>query len=109
MDRRIHVYGLAPVDFWGGWSKPEDVLTDDPHDWQGIQRSDYEAFLERAKEIARRLGWEGDMRQGAFLAGIPDPDNSRSTFMLAWKQDNNGSTFVASPFPLPHLGRGSSG
>jgi hypothetical protein len=34
---------------------------------------------------------------------VPVADRHSFEFGLAWKQDNNGTTFVLSPIELPHL------
>jgi hypothetical protein len=54
-----------------------------------------------SKELATENGWEGDFRGSAYVFWIPDEHNMRYGFV--WKQDNNGTTFVVSPVPLPHL------
>lgn len=55
-------------------------------------------------EIARSLGWQGDIREGPFVAGVPTFEiRNTSLFMVAWKQDDDGLTFIASPVRLPWL------
>jgi hypothetical protein len=56
--------------------------------------------------MALEAGWEGDIRHGSgpFVCPLPDGDCG-SEYLIAWKQDNNGSTFIASPFCLPWLKR----
>jgi hypothetical protein len=39
----------------------------------------------------------------------PQHDDFECEFLLAWKQDNNGQTFIASPYPLPWLDGGLFG
>ncbi|MQX81527.1 hypothetical protein GHK80_36980 [Sinorhizobium medicae] len=66
----------------------------------------FQPFFEKAKAIAREAGLEGDMRSGPFVSALPNDDlGSFSDFIIAWKQDNNGATFVASPHELAWLGR----
>jgi hypothetical protein len=57
-----------------------------------------------ARSIARRVHWEGDIRSGSgpFICPIPDGD-STGEYLIAWKQNNNGTTFIASPFRLSWL------
>lgn len=58
-----------------------------------------------ALKAARQIGWEGDIREGPFIAGFPnDPDATWAAYMIAWKQQNNGMSFICAPFPLPHVG-----
>lgn len=100
---QLHVYALPPIDFWGGWSSVEDATTQ----WGGsrlIERWRYERVLAEAFVLASDAGWEGDIREGPFIAGLPhEHAGGKPVFMIAWKQDNNGTTFVASPVQLPHL------
>ena len=35
------------------------------------------------------------MREGPYWFGIPDPDCAGMIAAVAWKQDNNGETFIA--------------
>jgi hypothetical protein len=66
----------------------------------------YEAFRDKAMELARGLGWRGDIRDGPFIAGMPTFEiRHTSLFLVAWKQDDDGLTFIASPVPLPWLAR----
>jgi hypothetical protein len=73
-----------------GWPPEPDALQ---HGW------------ERAQFIARRVGWEGDVREGPWFCPLP-AEGSDETFLIVWKQDNNGQTFVASPYRLPWLETG---
>jgi hypothetical protein len=57
--------------------------------------------FQHATRLATRIGWEGDFRNGPFISAMPaEHGNGYSEFLIAWKQDNNGTTFIASPFPL---------
>jgi hypothetical protein len=64
------------------------------------------AWADAALTAAReRAGWDGDFRSGSELRVFYIPDDSDGlASALVWKQDNNGTTFVASPFRLPWLG-----
>ena len=68
---------------------------------------DYYAFKKKAELQAAEAGWEGDPKRGAewpLCRASPGQLRRCSVhYMIAWKQDNNGTTFVASPFPLPWL------
>lgn len=85
-----------PFDFWKGWSKVSDVnkLSDAQRD-----------FLEKAKiavssvefpEGGRFRRWDGDMRE-CYFANVNDGD-----MVVAWKQDNNGDTFMAFSYEPKH-------
>lgn len=101
----MFIYNMAPIDHWQGWltvpeaaaklcasaEEPEDAL-------RGLADE-----LAEAKQLAKAAGWEGDMREGPYVTFLPNNDNGVAC-VIAWKQDNNGSTFVASPYQLPWLG-----
>jgi hypothetical protein len=49
-------------------------------------------------------GWEGDIREGHFFAGLPvRPGEDPGEVIVGLKQDNNGTTFIWSPFELSWL------
>ncbi|MCS6766060.1 MAG: hypothetical protein MO847_06375 [Candidatus Protistobacter heckmanni] len=60
------------------------------------------ASFESAKQAARDVGWEGDFRGSPRVLWLPMAEFS-FTWGFVWKQDNNGETFVVSPYPLPWL------
>ena len=60
-----------------------------------------------ARQLGRRIGWEGDFR-GPISCPLPNGDCG-GEYLIAWKQDNNGATFVASPFALLWLQREANG
>lgn len=63
--------------------------------------------LRRAlRELARKdTYWEGDIRgNDLYIGSLPDTeDGCSSDYYFALKQDNNGSSFIVSEFPLVHL------
>jgi hypothetical protein len=76
------VYSVSPSDFWGGWQSPERLVEpQDEDDGMNLFASweDWEAFWARAQNLARELGWEGEVRQGPFVAGLPNPDYAASS------------------------------
>jgi hypothetical protein len=104
----LYLYQVAPIDFWFGWIPLRDVLIEaleqDEGEYDGPP--DFGVLydrLRRAKTLARQyLGWEGDMRSGPYFAPIPF-ETGFYEYLIAWKQDNNGTTYVASPVQLPWL------
>lgn len=110
---KLFVYSLAPIDFWTGWLTEEQYLLQLAG--EAIRSENYTATLEQiaarylqqkaaALSQAKSMGWEGDMREGPFIAGLPpDAPGADGQIMIAWKQRNNGETFVVSPHPLPWL------
>lgn len=62
-----------------------------------------EIYANIAEAMNGTAGWEGDVR-GDDLYVFALPGHSGSTLIgYVWKQDNNGSTFVASPVRLQWL------
>ena len=105
----MYVYCLNPIDYWNGWHLASDIVCMDMNvDWvcEGT-RIDPEIFFTKlrvAKVGARKLGWEGDISCGPYISALPvDDPGSPCPIMIAWKQSNNGTTFVASPYELPWL------
>jgi hypothetical protein len=104
------VYCLTPIDWWTGAHTVSDyesaIVADhgraDASEQVKGALSKFRNFLDKAKAIAP--GWEGDIREGPFVLPVPPRDPAEGLqFMVAWKQENNGTTFLASPFRLPWL------
>jgi hypothetical protein len=109
--KNLFFYRISPIDNWIGWVPIEDLLLQEPlpggtlmdgrywpHDPNDVMQR-----LNKAKIIARRrLGWEGDIREGPYVCPLPMNDYGFE-YLIAWKQDNNGTTFVVSPCALPWL------
>jgi hypothetical protein len=89
------VHCLGPIDDWDDWTEyvPEDEC-------------DVREFAE-ACYLASRLGWEGDINQGPFITAMlrPSGDRSGGARAIAFKQHNNGATFVATYCTMPWLFR----
>lgn len=99
----MFVYELSPIDFWDGWTRYSEMLERSRSiPGNGISDNELEKLFRRAKNAARRVGWDGDMREGPYVSGLPS-NESCPFLMFAWKQDNNGTSFVTSPFELPWL------
>jgi len=109
----IFVYEKAPIDFWAGWVTEDDFKqqlrkegTDENFkaDW-----NKYLAFRNTAQSLASDIGWEGDVTSGPYVSAIPMEDPADSGHVIvAWKQENNGTTYIASPQPLPWLQEGKN-
>lgn len=109
----MFVYCVLPIDFWSGWQKPSDVfkLNDGLHDEARHDAAEWRPMWEKAKTLASDVGWEGDIRagEGPFVSVLPSGDGgAMPPVVIAWKQDNNGTTFVASPIRLPWLEDGGN-
>lgn len=104
----MFVYEVPPIDDWSPWLSEDEYKAkldaewgpDSAGGWTG-----YVALRKRAFDLARaKLNWEGDFREGPFIAGLPPHfGESQSEVVIAWKQDNNGSCFIASPIEMPWL------
>jgi hypothetical protein len=105
----MFVYARMTIDFWAGWLEEAEYKNQLPRRFytpEDIKNAlaKYESFLEKGKGLAAKVGWEGDMRDGPYVAGLPKPASGRDgQVMVAWKQDNNGDTFIVSPLRLPWL------
>lgn len=94
----MHVYACNPIDWWQWWLSEDELVERRPAE----QIKDYLRDLKLAQEAAFQIGWEGDVREGPFVCGLPGPSGA-CDFIIAWKQDNNGTTFVASRERLPWM------
>ena len=112
----FHAYDLGPVDH--GWeqlrtveetavliasNEARETVTGDPIHVLGVEMT-LTSFVNRwdaAKEAAKGKGWEGDFRQDPVVFWIPVGIGFECGFVF--KQDNNGTTFVIAPVPMPHL------
>jgi len=112
----MFAYARGPIDFWDGWLTEDEYLTPvkKVYSWgPDAQRNDveYQDLKKAAFKLARKVGWEGDIRpdSGPFVAGLPgDEIGMDGNIMIAWKQDNNGETFIVSPFRLQWLEDGDN-
>jgi hypothetical protein len=116
---RYFCYACGPIDWWDGWqSVPEFIAaegdSEDPDTavdkgnaaWhQGVKArriAEVGSLLQTlGRQLAEELRWEGD---GLWrIASLPEPKNFACVAMLAVKQQNNGLTFICSPYPLGWL------
>lgn len=100
---------MSPIDF--GWenlktlsetiydiSKQGSFLSNDV-DTDGVN-----SFLNNwnfAKAEAKKCGWEGDFRNTPNVFWLPSEESFSYGFVF--KHENNGTTFIISPFPLPWI------
>lgn len=108
-----YVYDIIPIDF--GWERLKTVketlslLADSDsnefdapkHDINDKTVRDFIDMWASAKEAAAAKGWEGDFRHNPCVFWLPSEMDFVCAFVF--KQDNNGTTFVVSPVPLPWL------
>lgn len=102
--RTLYCYAISPIDWWDCTMTAEELLRSEG----GVSR--YSCALEgvrigalqdAAMEAFRAIGWEGDFREPARFFALPGDGGMEVG--VAIKQDNNGSTFIGSPYPLPWL------
>ena len=89
----------SPLDLgWGGMKTIGDFIS------ESLEDVDHNGFiLSRFFEglsLAKEVGWEGDFREPPCVFSIP---SDQFYLGFAFKQDNNGSTFILSPVELPWL------
>lgn len=95
----MFVYVIPPIDLWEAWL-PEKEFRAKIED--GGLESEFDEFRKDALRVALALGWEGDFREGPYVTALIHPQFCGATleYVLAWKQDNNGTTYLASPRKL---------
>lgn len=109
-------YHIVPIDF--GWeflpsvqdfaatlARNDADLAVDKETFQHSELSEFLADFKLAKELAASKMWEGDYRASSTPRVFFLPDELSFRYGFVWKQDNNGSTFVVTPRPLPWLSR----
>lgn len=108
---RWYAYHLPPIDY--GWECLRTVeqtvkilgqreALQKLSGWRDEYPTDeFISAWERAQREAKSRGWEGDFRHDPVVFWIPG--ETGFMFAFAFKQDNNGSTFVISPVMLPWL------
>jgi len=94
----VHLWTTGPIDYWSGMVDLRKFqVRDFAMEFEDADEFEAEvnAFFEKAKKLAFKAGWEGDMSQGPFLGAIPNADGVPQ-LIIGWKQSNNGSCFIAS-------------
>ncbi len=105
--RKLHVYELMSCQDWfDGMQTVGEYLNGSPGPSEEFEDRCFRLIemAMMAAHGAKETFWEGDIRSkdNVRVFGVPDGDGG--TFLgLVWKQDNNGSSFVASPVGLPWL------
>jgi hypothetical protein len=104
------VYQIPPMDAgWNFWStletvRSESLLVDICGGDENIydyELRDFDRILLEASSAAQGMGWNGEFRIDPHVFWLPDFGVPKYGF--AWKEENNGTTYVASPQSLPHL------
>lgn len=109
----MYVYHIAPIDH--AWDQLKSVAetaremaadeaelaTMGRRKGESPELSEFLADWALAKDLAHSENWEGDFSQGPVVFWVPVDGTFQYGF--AFKQPNNGSTFVISPVPMPWL------
>lgn len=107
----MYVYHIAPIDH--AWEHLKSVAetaremaadeaelaTMGQRKQESPELAEFLADWEQAKGLAYSENWEGDFRQGPVVFWVPVDGTFKYGF--AFKQSNNGSSFVISPVPMP--------
>ena len=102
---KLYIYATPPIDDWEAF-RPfrEWVLSigSEPHVYGLWDRAiGYHQILDVAMRLAKDFaGWEGDFESVQVCPDLNLKDSNCPDLILLWKQDNNGTTFIASPSPL---------
>jgi len=98
VENGFYVYELGPVDYFDGAMTVDQAIKSSNEDvGQEILRS----FLQAARAVIDESSWEGTITDGPYVIALPPVDGDFSLLWgFIWKQNNNGTTFIASPLPL---------
>lgn len=103
----------GPIDYFSGCVQFNDYVKEIYESNDLYPESEFD-IRERFKALSQIYGevseamqgfvsWEGDIVENGLLVFALPCDSCETKVGFIWKQENNGSTFVASPFPLPWL------
>lgn len=101
------VYPMSPIDFWNGWRSTLEIVQ------EFRQMGDEDAVGAFIREVGSAVdaavaaGYDGTPRESIHVSPLPRSDRETYGYprwMFGIKQDNNGTTFIVSPYPLIWLG-----
>lgn len=101
---RLFVYEAdQPIDFWRGWLDISQVVQSIKEDGGGnIDYQELIMLMVDAFDGASKIDWEGDIREGPYFSVMPTNEDF-CPFIVAWKQNNNGQTFLGARVPIYSL------
>lgn len=90
------IYERDPIDFWGGYHLVflEDLI---------LQKKWLNLIHHAMSLLDRHSSWEKDVRMGPFIAMLPGDEIEFARWVVLVKQNNNGTTYIVSRYPLEHL------
>lgn len=102
----MYCYASPPIDYWHGWMTYEEFVASvsRENDLEECARilGDASKLLREGREYAKKnLMWEGD-DLGVRFSVIPTGD-CEGALVIAWKQSNNGTTFIVCEREIPWL------
>jgi len=107
----MYVYDMGIIDYFQGMTRLKDYINLCPDDGEEYEREFYipknklKLFLMKCfmHVKSRKMGWEGDIRNDDCIAigALPDSEYYKTHKFIAFKQNNNGSSFVVSECQLP--------
>lgn len=108
----MYAYQMSwPIDFFG-LMVPFKEFYNRAVSNEGIMRDFYEnhihiryllnAFLRDL--VSKDSYWEGDIRgDNLYIGSLPSPEDSNNYYFIAFKQDNNGTSYIISQIHFVHL------
>ena len=93
----------APLDLGAAWLRFSEFLIRLSHLERRMAESNLENALATARQLSSPWTWDGEFREGPFVEGLPGCRNIELAYVIAWRQDSNGTTFIASPEELSWL------
>lgn len=97
------------IDFWMGWSTLEEFRqkwVGEGEPWQMDKREFWERFYYIVDLLQEHTFFDGVPRNlqgplaGWYATGLVGPRGSGANYLWAFKQDNNGTTYIISEYPL---------
>jgi len=110
MERCKYFYVIPPIDWFHGFLTIGDCIN------QLEKENHLDNINDHINEIGKWLvesvyglavhcrEWDGDSRGDVYVFGLPNGQSGDyNSLALVVKQDDDGTTFIASPYPLPWL------
>jgi hypothetical protein len=90
------IYERDPIDFWEGYYL---IFLEDL-----IMQKKWLNLIHHAMSLLNLYSsWEKDVRIGPFIAMLPGNEMEFAHWVVLLKQDNDGTTYIVSRYPLEHL------